>query len=68
MSPEEAKSVANFLIADFEIEMKATQRVLDAVPVGRLDYKPDGKAKTGLGLVRHITLEDEWFLNCVANG
>ena len=68
MSPEEAKSVANFLIADFESEMQATQRVLDAVPVDRLDYRPDGKAKTGLGLVRHITLEDEWFLNCVANG
>ena len=25
------------------------------------------KSKTGLGLVRHITLEDEWLLNCVAN-
>ena len=23
---------------------------------------------TGLGLVRHITLEDEWLLNSIANG
>jgi len=68
MGPEEAKSVANFLIADFENEMQTTQRILDAVPADRLDYKPDAKAKTGLGLVRHIALEDEWMLNCVANG
>ena len=68
MDPDEAKSVANFLIADFENEIQTTQRVLAAVPVDRLDYRPDAKAKTGLGLVRHIALEDEWFLNCIANG
>ena len=68
MNPQEARSVAEFLIADFENEMQTTQRVLAAVPVARLEYQPDAKAKTGLGLVRHITLEDEWLLNCVANG
>jgi hypothetical protein len=68
MTPEEAKSIAAFLIADFENEMQTTQRVLAAVPADRLEYQPDAKAKTGLGLARHIALEDEWLLNCVANG
>ena len=68
MNPQEVKSVAEFLIADFENEMQTTQRVLAAVSAGRLDYQPDAKAKTGLGLVRHITLEDEWLLTGVANG
>ncbi len=68
MNPHEARNVAEFLITDFENEMQTTQRVLVAVPADRLDYQPDAKAKTGLGLVRHITLEDEWMLNCVANG
>ena len=68
MNPEEAKGVATFLIADFENEMKTTQRVLESVPADHLDYQPDAKAKTGLGLVRHIALEDEWLLNCVADG
>ncbi len=68
MNPHETRSVAAFLIADFENEMQTTQRVLAAVPADRLDYQPDAKAKTGLGLVRHITLEDEWMLNSVANG
>ena len=68
MGPKEAKTVADFLIADFENEMQSTLRVIQAVPNSHLDYRPDSKSKTGLGLVRHITLEDEWLLNCIANG
>ncbi len=68
MGPQEAKTIAEFLAADFAQEMQATLGVLGAVPQDRLDYQPDAKAKTGLGLVRHITLEDEWILNSIANG
>lgn len=68
MDFKEAKTVADFLVADFENEMQMTLRVFEAVPNGHLDYRPDSKSRTGLGLVRHITLEDEWLLNCIANG
>jgi uncharacterized damage-inducible protein DinB len=68
MDPKEAKAVADFLIADFENEMQTTLRVFQAVPDTHLDYRPDPKSKAGLGLVRHITLEDEWLLNCIAGG
>ena len=68
MDSNETKTVADFLIADFENEMKTTLRVFEAIPNGHLDYRPDSKSKTALGLVRHITLEDEWLLNCIANG
>jgi uncharacterized damage-inducible protein DinB len=68
MDAKEAKTVADFLIADFENEVPTTLRVIQAVPAARNDYQPDSKSKTGLGLVRHITLEDEWLLNCIANG
>ena len=68
MNSTEAKTVADFLIADLEYEMQTTTRVIDAVPNDRLDYRPDGKSKTGLGLVRHIVLEDEWLLNSIADG
>ncbi len=68
MDSKEAKIVADFLIADFEREMQITLRVIEAVPGNHLDHQPDPKAKTALGLVRHITLEDEWLLNSVANG
>jgi uncharacterized damage-inducible protein DinB len=64
----ETKTVADFLIADFENEMQTTLRVIESVPNGHLDYRPDSKSKTALGLVRHLALEDEWLLNCIANG
>jgi uncharacterized damage-inducible protein DinB len=68
MNSNEAKTIADFLIADFENEMQATMRVIEAVPDTNLGYQPDSKSKTGLGLVRHITLEDEWLLNGIADG
>jgi uncharacterized damage-inducible protein DinB len=68
LNSTEAKTVADFLITEFEYEMQSTVKVLQSVPAGNLDYRPDAKSKTGLGLVRHITLEDEWLLNCIANG
>lgn len=68
MNSDQTKTVAEFLIADFENEMQATLRVIGAAPNGRLDYQPDTKAKSALGLVRHITLEDEWLLNSIADG
>jgi uncharacterized damage-inducible protein DinB len=68
MTPELAKSVADFLITDFEYEMPTTMRVLQAVPSSKQDYRPDTKSKSGLGLVRHLALEDEWILNSIADG
>ena len=68
MSSQNVKTVADFLIVDFEGEMRMTLDVLASVPTDHLDYRPDPKSKTGLGLVRHIVLEDEWLLNCIVNG
>ena len=68
MNSNETKNVADFLIADLEIEMKTTLRVLAAVPDGDLGYRPDDKSKTALGLLRHLTIEDEWLLNSIADG
>ena len=68
MDSNQAKTIADFLITDFESEMQTTLRVIDAVPHDNLGYQPDSKSKTGLGLVRHLTLEDEWLLNSIAAG
>jgi uncharacterized damage-inducible protein DinB len=68
VNPSETKTIADFLTADFENEMQATLRVIEAVPTGHLGYRPDAKSKTSLGLIRHITLEDEWLLTSIANG
>lgn len=68
MDATAAKTIADFLLNDFEYETQTTLNVLGSVPAGRLDYQPDGKSKTGLGLARHLALEDAWLLNGIADG
>ena len=67
MNAQDARGVADFLIAEFEGEMPTTLSVIEAA-TGNLAYQPDAKSRSGLGLVRHIALEDEWLLNSVADG
>jgi uncharacterized damage-inducible protein DinB len=68
MNSTEARIIADYLLGNFESEMQTTVGVLAAVPHDKLDYQPDALAKTGIGLVRHIVLEDEWLLNSIADG
>jgi len=68
MTPDQAKAIGDFLIADLEREIETTIKVIAAVPPDHLDYQPDIKASTGLGLIRHLPLIDEWFLNSIAEG
>ena len=68
MNPAEARTIADFLLGDMAHEASTTVRVFAAVPGVGLDYKPDASSKTAIGLLRHITLEDEWLLTSVANG
>jgi uncharacterized damage-inducible protein DinB len=68
MRPEDAKVIADFLLSTLEQELKTTTGVFAAVPANKLDYKPDQKSKSALGLLRHLSLEDEWILAAVADG
>ena len=62
------RQTAEFLLGTLEFEIPLTTGVLRAVPNDRLDYRPDPVSKTAIGLVRHITLEDEWLLDAVVDG
>ena len=68
MRPDDAKTIGDFLLNLLDYEVSLTTNVLAAVPAGKLDYRPDALSKTALGLVRHLTLEDEWLLTAVADG
>ena len=68
VNPGEAKTVADFLLAELDGEIAITTGVFGAVPADRLDYRPDPVSKTALGLLRHLPLEDEWMLKAVADG
>jgi uncharacterized damage-inducible protein DinB len=58
----------NVLLPQIKNESKTTRRVLEAIPAGKSDYKPDPKAKTALELAWHIAHSEVWFLDAVENG
>src|SRR4249920_2287273 len=68
MDPQAARTIADFLIAEYHNEVKTTVRVIAAVPTDRLDYRPDARSKCGLELMRHLAVEDAWLLNSIADG
>jgi uncharacterized damage-inducible protein DinB len=68
MSPLQGRTIGDFLIADLKNEIPTTIRVIEAAPADRLDYQPDAKSATGLGLMRHLVAVDPWFLDCIAEG
>jgi uncharacterized damage-inducible protein DinB len=68
MNPQHAKVISDFLLTNLDYEVTLTLGVFEAVPAGRLDYRPDSLSRTALALMRHLTLEDEWLLNAIAAG
>jgi uncharacterized damage-inducible protein DinB len=68
VNQRDAELVTAFLLGNLEMEVPITLRVFGAVPEGQLDYRPDPVSKTALELLRHITLEDEWFLDAIVEG
>lgn len=68
MNSQQARGLAEYLLADIQQEVPTTIRVIEAASGGKLDYAPDAKSKTGLALIRHIAVVDPWFLNCIADG
>ena len=49
-------------------ESQLTKKVIEAVPAGKADYRPDPVSKTAMELVRHIAAADVRFADTVING
>jgi uncharacterized damage-inducible protein DinB len=64
---------AIFLLQDvlmpvLKAEHRVTKAVLEAVPAGKPDFRPDPFAKTAIELVRHIAAAENRFLETTVNG
>ncbi|MBS1819431.1 MAG: DinB family protein [Acidobacteria bacterium] len=68
MTASDAKMITEFLLGNFEHEMGITEGVFAVVPADKQHYRPDPVTKSAIDLLRHITLEDEWLLQSIANG
>jgi uncharacterized damage-inducible protein DinB len=68
MTPETAKSLAQFVLPQIEQEFATSRRVLAAVPNDQGSYKPSEKCMTALELAIHIAAAEVFFLSGVVKG
>lgn len=68
MTAEQAKTIADYTLSDYEQERAPTKRVIGAVPDGQETYCPSGKCMTSLDLAWHLASSELFFLNGVCSG
>ncbi len=68
MTPENAKTIADFLSPQLMQEHTTTRRVLAAVPADQCGYRPSEKCTSAIELSAHIVAWEANFLNGVING
>ena len=66
-TPEFATTYRDLMLMGLENEMKATQRVLAAIPDEKRDYKPDPNARSAWELAWHLASADVQMLDEVAD-
>ena len=68
MQPEQALFLRDNAIRNFKTEQPVTQRVIEAIPIDKGDYRPEEFAKTAIELARHIAGAEHLFINSVITG
>lgn len=68
MREDQAKAVADAMIALWEREHGATTKVIAAVKDETRDYKPDSKSRSAWQLATHLATADIWFLDSILKG
>lgn len=68
LTPEQAKAIADYVLADFDNEFAATKRVIGAIPAGQENYAPNAKNMSALDLAWHIARTEPFFLNSICEG
>ncbi len=53
-------TIADGFLAEFDAEMKTTRRLLERVPVDRLDWTPHPRSRTLGALATHVTELPRW--------
>jgi uncharacterized damage-inducible protein DinB len=68
LQPEQALFLREGALRSLEAEQPLTQRVIEAIPLDKGDYRPDAIAKTALELAWHIVSAEHRFTEAVING
>jgi uncharacterized damage-inducible protein DinB len=57
--------IRDYLISEFDEEMANTRKVLERVPIDRLDFKPHAKSFDMRGLAIHVATVPEWMVDVI---
>ena len=68
LQPEQALFLRDNAIRALKAEQPITQRVIEAIPIDKGDYRPDEVVKTALELAWHIVTAEHRFTNAVITG
>src|SRR4051794_33139676 len=68
LQPEQALFLRDNAVRTLRTEQPVTQRVIEAVPLDKGDYRPDPAAKSAIELARHIAGAEHLFTESVLNG
>lgn len=66
MTADQAKAVAEALGQQLQQEWMTTVKVIEAIPEGNKNWKPDPKSRSAWELALHLAETDVWFLESVA--
>ena len=68
LQPDQASLLLQTYLAALRSEQPVTQRIIEAIPAGKSDYKPDAVSKSALELAWHIVSSEQMFLDGLING
>jgi uncharacterized damage-inducible protein DinB len=68
MQPEQALFLRDNAVRNLKTEQPVTQRVIEAIPADKSDYRPDDAAKSAHELAMHIVGAEHLFHTAVITG
>jgi len=68
LTPDQAKFILDTALPTLKNEHETTRRVIEAIPLDKVDYRPDPVSKTALELAWHIVAAEKRFLGGIPAG
>jgi uncharacterized damage-inducible protein DinB len=68
MNPEQGIFLLQFEMPILQREHATTKQVIESIPAGKMDYRPDANSKTAMEIAWHVVAAEERFLSGIAAG
>ncbi len=68
LQPEQATFLLQMALPSMKNEHRLTLKVIEAIPAGKGDYRPDPASYTAMDLAWHIVEAESFFMSAVAAG